>query len=223
MRFRVTRTKPGEAALRDRVDMVNPALVLAHARAWIGTPYVRCAALRGYGADCVGLLRGIAGELSAEVHRAQAWRDEWAMSDVLEDGMRACLVPSAPAGPGAIAAYRVGPDRVAHVGVMAGDGSLVHVSDYGGRRVVEDRWPVTGRRVSSLWGLRLPEGCERGPDGITPEDCLAVICPAGGGRAYAEISLMIDGTPLARSLPFLCVEAALERLAPIYPHIETVE
>ncbi|RWR09702.1 C40 family peptidase [Paenirhodobacter populi] len=211
--------------MSDRAGMVNPALVLAHARAWIGTPYVRCAALRGRGADCVGLLRGIAGELSAEVHRAQAWRDDWALTDILETGLRARMVsvPSAAAGPGIVAAYRVGPDRVAHVGVLSEPGALVHVSDYGTRRVVEDRWPVTGRRVSSLWGFRLPEGCERGPDGITPDDCLAVICPSGDGRVYAEISLMIDGTSLARSVPFLCVEAALERLAPIYPHIETVE
>ena len=53
----------GAAALTDHL---NPALILAHARAWIGTPFAPRTALRGVRADCVGLLRGIWAELSGQ-------------------------------------------------------------------------------------------------------------------------------------------------------------
>ena len=33
--------------------------MVAEARAWIGTPYVHQASVRGGGTDCLGLLRGV--------------------------------------------------------------------------------------------------------------------------------------------------------------------
>jgi len=36
---------------------------VAIARAWIGTPYVHQASVKGAGADCLGLLRGVWREL----------------------------------------------------------------------------------------------------------------------------------------------------------------
>lgn len=46
------------------VMMVHPAMTsepqaLIAARAWMGTPYVLSAALRGVGCDCIGLVRGV--------------------------------------------------------------------------------------------------------------------------------------------------------------------
>ncbi len=35
------------------------ARVVAEARAWIGTPYLHRASLKGEGADCLGLVRGV--------------------------------------------------------------------------------------------------------------------------------------------------------------------
>jgi cell wall-associated NlpC family hydrolase len=39
------------------------ARVVALARTWLGTPYHHQASLRGAGADCLGLLRGVYAEL----------------------------------------------------------------------------------------------------------------------------------------------------------------
>lgn len=40
--------------------------VVIAARRWIGTPYVHQAALRGAGADCLGLVRGVWREVLGE-------------------------------------------------------------------------------------------------------------------------------------------------------------
>ena len=37
----------------------DPALVIAVARSWLGTPYHDQASLRGVGCDCLGLARGV--------------------------------------------------------------------------------------------------------------------------------------------------------------------
>lgn len=48
------------------------------ARGWIGTPYVHQASLRGCGADCLGLLRGIWRELYGEEASAvPAYTSDW--------------------------------------------------------------------------------------------------------------------------------------------------
>ncbi|MCB8820047.1 NlpC/P60 family protein [Microvirga rosea] len=39
--------------------MSAPDLIVAAARAWIGTPYRHQASLKGVGCDCLGLLRGV--------------------------------------------------------------------------------------------------------------------------------------------------------------------
>ena len=46
-----------------RADGLPGATVVAHARAWIGTPYEHQASCRGSGTDCLGLLRGLWREL----------------------------------------------------------------------------------------------------------------------------------------------------------------
>lgn len=42
-----------------RRSVVSRADVVAVARAWIGTPYLHQASLRGVGCDCLGLVRGV--------------------------------------------------------------------------------------------------------------------------------------------------------------------
>ncbi len=53
--------------------------VRARARAWIGTPYLHQASLRGAGADCLGLVRGIWREIyGAEPESLPAYTGDWA-------------------------------------------------------------------------------------------------------------------------------------------------
>lgn len=39
--------------------VVSRAAIVAEARAWLGTPYRHQASLKGVGADCLGLVRGV--------------------------------------------------------------------------------------------------------------------------------------------------------------------
>ena len=52
---------------------------VAAARAWLGTPYRHQASLRGEGADCLGLVRGVWRELfGAEPEPTPPYRPDWA-------------------------------------------------------------------------------------------------------------------------------------------------
>ena len=53
--------------------------VVTAARAWIGTPYVHQASVKGVGCDCLGLLRGVWRELhGAEPEAAPPYSPDWA-------------------------------------------------------------------------------------------------------------------------------------------------
>lgn len=203
-------------------DTINPALVLAHARAWIGTPFVERGALRGAGADCIGLIRGLWWELAGQDVAAPPWRADWAAAapEQILDGLTRHVVPVplAEARPGHIITYRIGHKRAAHVAILTEDGA-VHAWEVGG---VKETAPLFGREITSAWALPCARSCYTGPASLTAADCLAVIFPHPSGP-YAEVSLMIDGTPLARSGHYASAAAALAALAPIYEHIETVE
>lgn len=213
-----TLTKRGAAVLS---NMLNPALVAAHARAWIGTPFVRQGALRGAGADCIGLVRGIHSELCGALVAAPAWRDDWScgpdepiIRGLAEHVLR---IPLASARPGNIVTYRVGRKRAAHVGILT-DRGVIHAWEHCG--VTESQEHI--REVTSAWAVPCHTGCEHGPADLTAEDCLAVIYPGPGGP-YAEICRMTDGTPLARTRHFARQADVLALLDPVYSNIETVE
>ncbi|MEL6794106.1 MAG: peptidase P60, partial [Pseudomonadota bacterium] len=66
--------------------MGEPGVVGARAvriaRAWIGTPYRHQASLKGVGADCLGLIRGVWRELyGAEPEAPPPYSREWGESD----------------------------------------------------------------------------------------------------------------------------------------------
>ena len=49
------------------------------ARTWIGTPYHHQASIRGVGADCIGLVRGVYRELAGrEAEGLPAYTRDWA-------------------------------------------------------------------------------------------------------------------------------------------------
>jgi NlpC/P60 family putative phage cell wall peptidase len=59
--------------------MTPGARVVAEARGWIGTPYLHQASVKGAGADCLGLLRGVwRSLLGAEPERVPPYTDDWA-------------------------------------------------------------------------------------------------------------------------------------------------
>ncbi len=58
-------------------DLSRP-LIVARARAWLGTPYIHQACAKGQGTDCLGLLRGLYAELyGAEPEQPPPYTPDW--------------------------------------------------------------------------------------------------------------------------------------------------
>jgi len=104
------------------------------ARAWIGTPYIHQASLKGVGCDCLGLLRGIWRELyGAEPEDIPPYLPDWDVDgESLRDGLARHLaaVALAEVAPGDVVLFRMVPRAGArHCAIVAGrDGvsTLIH-------------------------------------------------------------------------------------------------
>ncbi len=141
-------------------------VVVARARAWIGTPYRHQASCRGAGADCLGLVRGLWRELlGAEPETPPAYTPDWSETGRTEDLLLAAQRHLLPVGldrrlPGDVAVLRMADGAVAkHVGVLARNGAgyetLVHA--YCGHGVLESPMtPAWSRRIVAAF--RFPLG-----------------------------------------------------------------
>ena len=141
------------------------ARALAEARRWIGTPYHHAASLRGAGADCLGLVRGVWRELCGEEpEAAPIYAPDFADRDA-DERLRAALkryfdeVPLAEARPGDVLLLRLrvgGPAQ--HVGVLgaAADGTATIIHAYGGRGVAESPLGSSWRKRIDA-AFRFPE------------------------------------------------------------------
>lgn len=126
------------------------------ARAWIGTPYVHQASVKGAGCDCLGLLRGVWREvLGAEPEPVPAYSMDWSEPQgderLWQAAKRHLLVkPIALADPGDVLLFRMRDGSVAkHVGLQARtgrDASFIHA--YSGHGVVESA-------LSAPWARRV--------------------------------------------------------------------
>lgn len=116
------------------------------AREWIGTPYRHQSAVKGAGADCLGLLRGVWLELyGAEPEPVPAYTADWSEPDREERLWQAALrhlrpvAASAALASGQILLFRMRDGAVAkHLGLVAetaGRATFVHA--YSGHAVVE--------------------------------------------------------------------------------------
>lgn len=121
---------------------VARAAIVAAARGWIGTPYRHQASLKGAGADCLGLVRGVWRELHGdEPERPPAYTADWAEADGAEtmaEAARRHMVEIAPgdALAGDVVLFRMrarGPAK--HAAILAGGARMIHA--YSGRAVVE--------------------------------------------------------------------------------------
>lgn len=116
------------------------AQAIAEAREWIGTPYVHRASLKGQGADCLGLIRGVwRAVLGPEPQDLPAYAPDWAeatkaeqMAEAAGRHMRAVKLEAIAPGdvllfrwregfPAKHAALLVTPERMVH----AHDGAAV--------------------------------------------------------------------------------------------------
>ncbi|MFH6780790.1 MULTISPECIES: DUF6950 family protein [Methylobacterium] len=137
------------------------ARVVALARTWLGTPYHHQASVRGAGADCLGLLRGVYAALyGAEPEAPPPYTPSWAEdrgAETLRDAAARHLVPLAPAAaePGDVLLFRWR-DRLPakHCGILVAPSVMIHA--YDGHAVVET-WipPGWARRIA--YAFRFPE------------------------------------------------------------------
>lgn len=133
--------------------------VVAVARTWLGTPYQHQASLRGGGADCLGLVRGVWREVfGAEPEPAPPYRPDWAEvggEETLLHAARRWLteIPVEAARAGDVLLFRMAPGSPAKhcailsAGAVADDDReprMIHA--YWGRSVVESWMGVWWRR-----------------------------------------------------------------------------
>jgi len=127
----------------------------AAAREWIGTPYRHGAAVRGAGADCLGLVRGVWRELyGSEPEAPGAYTPDWgepAGVEVLWQAAARHLAAVAPDGallPGQVLLFRLREGAIAkHLGILVRAGAApAFVHSYSGHGVVESALTEPWRR-----------------------------------------------------------------------------
>ena len=122
------KSAPGASFRRSEVVRV--------ARGWLGTPYHHQASVRGVGTDCLGLLRGVWGELyGAAPELPPAYSRDWAEATGREELLAAAMrhlvgVEVAEMKPGDVLVFRMRKNAPAkHVGVLASSGTFIHAAE----------------------------------------------------------------------------------------------
>lgn len=112
---------------------IERATIVSAARSWLGTPYHHQASLRGVGADCLGVLRGVWRDLYGfEAERPPAYTRDWAEALDREDLIAAAarhLMPVAAVEtqPGDVLLFRMRRGAPAkHVGILTSATTFVH-------------------------------------------------------------------------------------------------
>ncbi len=119
-----------------RAEPLTRALILAEARSWVGTPYRHRASLKGHGADCLGLVRGVWRELIGPEPEALApYAPDWAEAgrhETLAQTARRHMrrLPLADARPGDVLLFRFRAHLPAkHIAILANDARIIHAYD----------------------------------------------------------------------------------------------
>lgn len=139
-------------------------VVVLAARRWIGTPYRHQASLKGAGADCLGVVRGVWRDLigpepEAPPPYARSWAEDGA-GELMLDAARRWLVaaPDEAITPGDVLLFRVARGTVAkHCGIATGPAAMVHA--YDGHAVAETPIPdVWLRRLTGRFRFPIDAG-----------------------------------------------------------------
>ena len=129
------------------------AVAVASAKTWLGTPYRHQASARGYGADCLGLVRGVWRELcGVEPVRVPPYTSDWSEAEQEErlwEAARHHLTEVARLPePGDVLLFRMRERGVAkHLGILsASDATPRFIHAYQGHGVVESPFSAPWRR-----------------------------------------------------------------------------
>ena len=116
------------------MDKLTRDRVVAVTRSWLGTPYRHQASVKGAGADCLGVLRGVWKELYGDAPETPPpYKPDWydvRRDDLLLRKAQEYLVPLKvleEAGPGDVLVFRMRPDMAAkHCGILTHETRMVH-------------------------------------------------------------------------------------------------
>lgn len=135
-----------------RVDQEigHRAQIVLAALSWIGTPYAHQASTKGWGTDCLGLIRGVWREIvGTEPTPIPPYSADWAdQGEDLSQAARRFLAekPGNDLQPGDVLLFRMRRGGAArHCGIYLGEGRFLHA--YDGRC-------VSGAWYSSFWQTR---------------------------------------------------------------------
>lgn len=153
------------AARCSGADIELRRAAVAEARCWIGTPYCHQASVKGAGADCLGLLRGIwravvGGEPELPPPYSADWSEASGDERLLTAAMRHLLpIDPAYAGFGDVLLFRMRVSAPAkHVGLLVTEeldhGRIIHA--YSGHGVCETHLTASWRRKLAAT-FRFPE------------------------------------------------------------------
>jgi NlpC/P60 family putative phage cell wall peptidase len=133
------------------VTSVNPELVIAVARDWLGTPYHDQASVKGVGCDCLGLVRGVWREVVGDEplplpRYSRDWGETGTREPLAEAARSVMLeVPVTETTPGALILFRMRAGAVAkHCGILTAPDRFVHAYERTG--VIEERLDSAWRR-----------------------------------------------------------------------------
>lgn len=145
--------------------MTMGAQIIAEARSWLGTPYLHQASVRGAGADCLGLLRGVwRAVLGDEPETVPVYTADWAepaRDEVLLAAAQRWLREKqfGPPTVGDVILFRMREGSIAkHLGLQSETGPhprFIHA--YTGHGVIESSLSVPWeRRIAARFAF--PEG-----------------------------------------------------------------
>ena len=137
------------------------------ARGWVGTPYVHQGSVRGAGADCLGLLRGVWREMFAgEPEVIPAYTPDWSepqRDEVLWRAARRNLVEKSvgEVASGDVILFRMRAGSVAkHLGIVGcGAPAATFIHAYSGHGVVESPLSEPWRR-RIVAAFQFPARCD---------------------------------------------------------------
>ena len=140
------------------------AAIIAAARTWIGTPYHHQASVKGIGADCLGLVRGVWRDyFGCDAETPPAYSRDWAEARGQETmldaaGRHLSAVAAGDMQPGDVVVFRLRAGTVAkHAAIVSGAGTMIHAMEGGPAcEVALSPWWV--RRIAGAF--RFPSSLE---------------------------------------------------------------